>query len=52
MIIKRTKIVNNGADSVESNALIKQIVLNIEANIKTEMKNKNKSSEENSHACF
>ena len=47
MIIKRTKIVNNGADSVESNALIKQII-----NIKTEMKNKNKSSEENSHACF
>jgi len=56
MIIKRTKIVNNDNDSVESNALMKQIILNIKANtkanIKTEMKNKNKSSEENSHACF
>lgn len=56
MIIKRTKIVDNGTDGVESNALMKQIILNtktnIEANIKTEMKNKNKFSEENSHACF
>ena len=51
MIIKRTKIVNNGADSVESNALMKQII-NTKANIKTEMKNKNKFSEENNHACF
>jgi len=48
MIIKRTKIVNNGTDSVESNALMKQIMLNI----KTKMKNKNKFSEENNHACF
>jgi hypothetical protein len=52
MIIKRTKIVDNDTGSVESNALMKQIILNTKANIKTEMKNKNKFSEENNHACF
>lgn len=53
MIIKRTKIVDNGsvasAVSVRARAstLMKQIM-----NIKNEMKNKNKLSEENNHACF
>ena len=52
MIIKRTKIVDNGSfASARTNTLIEQIM---NTNIKTEseMKNKNKLSEENSHACF
>lgn len=61
MIIKRTKIVDNGgfasAISGRESTLMKQIMnthmnthMNTKANI--EMKNKNKLSEENNHACF
>ncbi len=47
MIIKRTKIVDS--NRVRANTLMKQIT---NMNTKTNIKNKNKLSEENSHACF
>lgn len=51
MIIKRTKIVDNGCFASISrgstSTRMKQIM-----NTKTEMKNKNKFFEENSHACI
>ncbi len=47
MIIKRTKIVDS--NRVRANTLMKRIT---NMNIKTNIKNKNKLSEENNHACF